>query len=51
MVKAVLVATDEGDEGASPLLDMTKVTRSTPADKGYHSALSAQSLKKQPIND
>ncbi|MFQ2318295.1 hypothetical protein ACK32N_14120 [Aeromonas caviae] len=33
MVKAVFAATDEGDEGASPLIDMTKVTRSTPADK------------------
>lgn len=32
MVKAVFAATDEGDEGASPLLDMTKVTRSTLAD-------------------
>ncbi len=33
MVKAVFAATDEGDEGASPLLDMTKVTRSTLADQ------------------
>ncbi len=33
MIKAVLVVTDEGDEGAGPLLDMTKVTRSTLADK------------------
>ncbi|WP_141742662.1 hypothetical protein [Aeromonas hydrophila] len=33
MAKAVFAATDEGDEGASPLLDMTKVTSSTPADK------------------
>lgn len=33
IVKAVFAVTDEGDEGASPLLDMTKVTRSTPADK------------------
>lgn len=33
MIKEVLVATDEGNEGASPLLDMTKVTRSTLADK------------------
>lgn len=33
MVKAVFAVTDEGDEGASPLLDMTKVTRSTLADK------------------
>jgi hypothetical protein len=33
MIKAVLVATDEGDEEASPLIDMTKVTRSTLADK------------------
>ncbi len=32
MVKAVIAATDESDEGASPLLDMTKVTRSTLAD-------------------
>lgn len=29
MTKAVFAATDEGDEGAGPLLDMTKVTRST----------------------
>ncbi len=29
MIKAVLVATDEGDEGAGLLIDMTKVTRST----------------------
>lgn len=29
MVKTVLAVTDEGDEGAGPLLDMTKVTRST----------------------
>lgn len=29
MMKTVLAVTDEGDEGASPLLDMTKVTRST----------------------
>ena len=29
MVKAVFAVTDEGDEGAVPLLDMTKVTRST----------------------
>lgn len=33
MIKAVLAADDESDEGASPLLDMTKVTRSTLADK------------------
>ncbi|MFM5733565.1 hypothetical protein [Aeromonas hydrophila] len=33
MVKTVLAVTDEGDEGAGPLLDMTKVTRSTLADK------------------
>ncbi len=33
MVKAVIAATDEGDEGASPLIDMTKVTRSTLADQ------------------
>lgn len=33
MAKAVLVATDEGDEGASPLLDMAKVTMSTPTGK------------------
>ncbi|WP_156476580.1 hypothetical protein [Aeromonas enteropelogenes] len=32
MVKAVFAVTDEGDEGASSLLDMTKVTSSTPAD-------------------
>ncbi len=30
MIKAVFSVTDEGDEGASPLLDMTKVTRLTP---------------------
>lgn len=30
MMKAVFAATDEGDEGANSLLDMTKVTRSTP---------------------
>ncbi len=29
MMKAVLAVTDESDEGASPLIDMTKVTRST----------------------
>ncbi|WP_324016717.1 hypothetical protein [Aeromonas hydrophila] len=33
MIKAVLAADDESDEGASPLLDMTKVTRSTLAEK------------------
>ncbi len=33
MIKAVFAATDEGGEGASLLIDMTKVTRSTPADK------------------
>lgn len=33
MMKAVLAVTDEGDEGAGPLIDMTKVTRSTLADK------------------
>ena len=33
MVKAVFAATDEGDEGAGLLIDMTKVTRSTLADK------------------
>ena len=33
MIKAVFSVTDEGDEGASSLLDMTKVTRSTLADK------------------
>ena len=32
-IKAALAVTDEGDEGAGPLLDMTKVTRSTLADK------------------
>lgn len=32
MAKAVFAVTDEGDEGAAPLLDMTKVTRSTLAD-------------------
>lgn len=29
MVKAVFAVTDEGDEGAGLLIDMTKVTRST----------------------
>lgn len=33
MVKAVFAVTDEGDEEAAPLLDMTKVTRSTLADQ------------------
>ncbi|MGU5814061.1 hypothetical protein ACV1EC_04065 [Aeromonas hydrophila] len=33
MMKAVFAVTDESDEGACPLIDMTKVTRSTPADK------------------
>lgn len=33
MIKAVLAADNESDEGAVPLIDMTKVTRSTPADK------------------
>ncbi|WP_421202910.1 hypothetical protein [Aeromonas enteropelogenes] len=33
MVKAALAVTDEGDEGGVPLIDMTKVTRSTLADK------------------
>lgn len=32
MIKAVFAVTDEGDEGAGSLLDMTKVTRSTLAD-------------------
>ncbi len=32
MTKAALAVTDEGDEGAGPLFDMTKVTRSTLAD-------------------
>lgn len=32
MVKAVFAVTDEGDEEAAPLLDMTKVTRSTLGD-------------------
>lgn len=48
----VLKATaDEGDDGVGSVIDTTKVTSSTPADKGYHPALSAQSLKKQTIND
>ncbi len=29
MIKAVLAADNESDEGAVPLIDMTKVTRST----------------------
>ncbi len=33
IVKAVFAVTDEGDEEAGLLIDMTKVTRSTPADK------------------
>ncbi|MBF8449437.1 hypothetical protein [Aeromonas dhakensis] len=33
MAKTVFAVTDEGDEGASLLIDMTKVTRSTLADK------------------
>ncbi|GAB5990883.1 hypothetical protein AE1304_03420 [Aeromonas enteropelogenes] len=33
IVKAVFAVTDESDEGARPLIDMTKVTRSTLADK------------------
>lgn len=33
MVKAVFAVTDEGDEEAAPLLDMTKVTMSTPTGK------------------
>lgn len=33
VIKAVFAVTDEGDEGARPLIDMTKVTRSTLADK------------------
>ncbi len=33
MIKAVFAVTGEGDEGAGPLLDMTKVTSSTPADQ------------------
>ncbi len=33
MIKAVFAITDEGDERANSLLDMTKVTRSTLADK------------------
>ncbi|HEH9404195.1 TPA: hypothetical protein SIA26_001668 [Aeromonas bestiarum] len=33
IVKAVFAVTDEDDEGAGPLIDMTKVTRSTLADK------------------
>ncbi|MBW3809435.1 hypothetical protein GOY18_05815 [Aeromonas hydrophila] len=33
MVKTELAVTDEGDEGAGPLIDMTKVTRSTLAEK------------------
>ncbi len=45
MEKAVFAVTDEGDEGAGLLIDMTKVTRSTLADKGYHPALSAQTYR------
>lgn len=33
MVKTVFAVTGEGDEGAGLLIDMTKVTRSTLADK------------------
>ncbi len=32
MAQAVFAVTGEGDEGAGPLIDMTKVTRSTLAD-------------------
>ncbi|HCT2505727.1 TPA: hypothetical protein OTR37_001015 [Aeromonas dhakensis] len=38
-VKAILAVTDEGNEGASPLLDMTKVTRSTLADRPRNGAV------------
>ncbi len=33
MVKAVFAVTDESDEGAGILIDMTKVTMSTPTGK------------------
>ncbi|WP_324038369.1 hypothetical protein [Aeromonas caviae] len=33
MIKAVFAANDQSDEGAVPLIDITKVTRSTLADK------------------
>ena len=33
IVKAVFAVTDEGGEGGVPLIDMTKVTSSTPAGK------------------
>ncbi len=33
MMKAVFAVTDEGDERVGLLIDMTKVTRSTLADK------------------
>ncbi len=45
MIKAVLAADDEGDEEAAPLLDMTKVTRSTLADKGISPSLLIQQNK------
>ncbi|MGH1409431.1 MAG: hypothetical protein ACRAUW_07855 [Aeromonas sp.] len=47
----LLAAPDEGDDGVGSVIDTTKVTSSTPADKGYHPALSAQAKKQQPIND
>lgn len=52
MMKAVFAVTDEGDEEAAPLLDMTKVTRSTLADKKVPPcAFSARTHKNAPINN
>ncbi|MFM5802085.1 hypothetical protein ACET6H_04905 [Aeromonas veronii] len=47
----LFITADEGDDGMGSVIDTTKVTSSTPADKGYHPALSAQANKQQPIND
>ncbi|WP_429115500.1 hypothetical protein [Aeromonas veronii] len=47
----LFTATDEGDDGVGSVIDTTKVTSSTLADKGYHPTLSAQANKQQPIND
>jgi len=52
MAKAVFAVTDEGDKGAGPLFDMTKVTRSTPPAKEVPPcAFSASAHKNAPINN
>lgn len=52
MVRAVFAANDEGDEGAGLLIDMTKVTRSTLADKKVPPcAFSARTHKNASINN